>query len=136
MHKFTPQQQSKLLANRNIQDVTEIRVSFTSDFKIKAVHQYFEGILPNTIFENAGIPIEYFKDDYCRLCLKKWIKKYKDEGEDGLKEDKRGRTSTGRPKQERLEDLTYEELLALVEIQQGALEELKKQNALARKKKL
>lgn len=136
MSTFTPKQRSKLLANRNIKDVTEKTVSFTPTFKIKAVHQYRNGISADLIFKEAGIPLEYFKDDYCRNCLKKWVKKYEEEGEESLHEDNRGSGSSGRPKKERLEDLTYDELLALVEIQKEALIEVKKQNALARKKKL
>lgn len=135
MHAFTPNQRSKLLANRNVREVTEKTVSFTSAFKIKAVHDYLEGMSPDEIFNKAGIPLDFFKPDYCKLCLKKWILKFKTGGDDALKEDRRGLASTGRPKKVRPEDLTYDELLALVEIQQEALEEVKKQNALARKKK-
>lgn len=133
MHALTPYQQSKLLANRNVLEVSEKSVSFTSTFKIKAVHQFFEGVSPTQIFLNAEIPIQFFKENYCRLCLKRWVKKYQELGEKSLKED--GRGSTGRPKKERPEDLTYDELLSLVEIQKEALQELKKQNALERKKK-
>jgi transposase-like protein len=136
MHAFTPQQRAKLLANRNVQDVTEKSVTFNPTFKIRAVHQYLNGFSPDVIFSEAGIPLDYFKDVYCRNCLKRWVQKYEVEGEDALKEDGRGSGSTGRPPKERLEDLTYDELLALVEIQQEALEEVKKQNALARKKKV
>lgn len=135
MHAFTPSQRSKLLANRNVLDVTEKTISFTPEFKIKAVHRYFEGVSPDQIFLDAGIPINYFKENYCRLCLKSWRKKFQEGGEDALKDNGRGRKSSGRPKKERPENLTYEELLTLVEIQKGALEEVKKQNALERKKK-
>lgn len=135
MSTFTPKQRSKLLANRNVKEVTEKTVSFEPAFKIKAVHKYRDGISPDLIFEEAGIPLEYFKDDYCRNCVKKWVKKFNEGGEEGLHEDNRGSGNGGRPKKERLEDLTYDELLALVEIQKEALEEVKKQNALARKKK-
>ncbi len=134
MQTFTPRQRSKLLANRNVQDVSEKTISFTPDFKISSVQQYLDGISPDQIFKDSGLPLEYFKEDYCRNCIKKWVKKYKDEGEDSLRSDERGKGSTGRPKNERLEDLTYDELLALVEIQKGALEELRKQRALAKKK--
>ena len=134
MQSFTPQQRSKLLANRNVQDISEKTISFTPDFKIKSVHQFLDGISPDLIFENAGLPIEYFKEGYCRYCIKKWVKKFNDEGENSLRTDGRGKSSPGRPKKERLEDLTYDELLALVEIQKGALEELRKQRALAKKK--
>lgn len=134
MQRFTPQQRSKLLANRNVQDATEKTVTFVPDFKITAVKQYLEGIHPNQIFEKAGLPLEYFEEGYCRLCLKRWVKKFKEQGEESLRSDDRGKNSSGRPKEERLEDLTYDELLALVEIQRGALEELRKQRALAKKK--
>jgi transposase len=135
MHNFTPSQRSKLLANKNVQDVTEKSITFNVEFKIKAINQFLAGISPSKIFEDAGIPLEYFKEDYCRCCLKRWLKKLETQGVGSLSEDRRGSGSTGRPKSERPEDLTYEELLALVEIQKEALEELKKQNALARKKK-
>lgn len=133
MQRFTPSQRSKLLANRNVRDVTEKSVNFTPDFKIKAVRLYLDGSSPDAIFGSAGIPISFFKEDYCKYCLKRWLKKYKDEGEEGLREDNRGRS--GRPVAEKLNELTYEELLALVEIHREALEEVKKQNALARKKR-
>ena len=133
MHTLTLPQRSKLLANRNVQEVSEKSVSFTSAFKIKAVQQYLDGSSPDQIFLDAGIPINFFKADYCRSCIKRWVQKFQAKGEESLKED--GRGSTGRPKKERPEDLTYDELLALVEIQREALEEVKKQNALERKKK-
>jgi transposase len=133
MHALTPYQQSKLLANRNVLEVSEKSVTFTPAFKVKAVHQVIDGVSPDQIFLDAGIPIHYFREDYCRSCLKRWVQKFQAHGEDSLYED--GRGSTGRPKKERPEDLTYDELLSLVEIQKGALEELKKQNALERKKK-
>ena len=134
MHSFSPQQRSKLLANRNVQDVNEKTISFTPDFKIASVHEYLNGSSPDQIFESAGLPVEYFKQGYCRNCLKKWVKKFRENGEDSLRIDDRGKGSTGRPKAERLEDLSYDELLALVEIHKGALEELRKQRALAKKK--
>lgn len=134
MQSFTPRQRSKLLANRNVQDVTEKTISFLPDFKIRSVRQYLDGVPPDQIFENAGFPLEFFKDDYFRQCIKRWLKKFNEEGEDSLRFDERGKGSTGRPRDERPEDLTYEELLALVEIQKGALEELRKQKALGKKK--
>lgn len=133
MHAFTSQQRSRLLANKNVHEITEKNLYFTPAFKLKAVKQYLAGKQPNQIFFEADIPIEYFKPHYCRCCIKKWFKKFKTEGEDSLLIDKRGQGSTGRPKV-KFEKLTYDELLALVEIQKGALEELKKKKALVKKK--
>lgn len=135
MHAFTPKQRSKLLSNRNVQAATEKTVIFRPDFKIKAVHLYLEGVSPDKIFEDEGIPLDYFQDDYCRSCIKRWLEKLNTEGEDALLSDERGRGATGSPPEENLEDLTYDELLSLVEIQQEALNDIRKQNALARKKK-
>ena len=135
MHAFTPKQRSKLLSNRNVQAATEKTVIFRPDFKIKAVHLYLEGVSPDQIFEDEGIPLDYFQDDYCRSCIKRWLEKLNTEGEDALRSDERGRGATGRLPEENLEDLTYDELLSLVEIQQEALNDIRKQNALARKKK-
>lgn len=134
MHSFSPSQRSKLLGNPNVEAVTEKSVVFNAPFKVKTVKKYLAGNSSDQIFKESGIPIEYFKPGYCRLCLKRWVKKFKTHGEESLLKDGRGSGSKGRPKKERLEDLTYEELLALVEIQKGALEELKKQRALAKKK--
>jgi transposase len=134
MHSFTPKQRFKLLNNRNVQDVTDKTISFVPEFKIKSVLQYLDGISPDQIFENAGFALEFFKEDYARQCIKRWLKKYKEEGENSLRTDERGKGSTGRPKEERLEDLSYDELLALVEIQKEALSELRKQKALEKKK--
>lgn len=133
MHALKPSQQSQLLANRNVQNVSEKSVTYSFAFKLKAVRGYLDGALPNQIFLDSGIPIHFFKEDYARFCIKRWVRKFRMGGEEALKED--GRGSTGRPRTERPEDLTYEELLALVEIQREALEEVKKQNALERKKR-
>ena len=133
MHALTPSQQSQLLANRNIHSVSEKSVSFNAAFKIDAVRQYLDGASADQIFLDAAIPIHFFKNNYARFCLKRWVQKFRIGGEGSLKED--GRGSTGRPKKERPEDLTYEELLSLVEIHREALEEVKKQNALERKKR-
>ena len=134
MHSFTPKQRSRLLTNRNVQDVSEKTISFIPEFKIKSVQQYLDGISPDQIFESAGLPLDFFKEDYARQCIKRWLKKYKEEGKDSLRIDERGKGGSGRPKEERLEELSYDELLALVEIQKEALNELRKQKALEKKK--
>lgn len=135
MHDLNPKQRSILLANRNVLNATEKSVTFDPEFKIKAVHQYRQGMSPDQIFEDAGIPIEYFKEDYCRFCLKRWVQKWEEGGDTALMDDGRGSGSLGRPKTESLEDLTHEELIALVEIQKGYIEILKKKKALGKGKK-
>lgn len=134
MHALSEHQKSELLANPNVKEITDKSIVYTSAFKTKAVELYLAGQNPNKIFSNANIPIDYFKRDYCRCCIKRWVIKYKSDGKESLAEDLRGVHSTGRPKNENLNDLSYDELLALVEIQKGVIEELKKKKALAKKK--
>ena len=70
------------------------------------------------------------------LSLKRWKKKYEEEGRESLKESGTGKSATGRPKNENLDDLTYEELQVIVQIQRDMIKELelKKKLALAKKK--
>nr|BFD65965.1 hypothetical protein HAGR004_09870 [Bdellovibrio sp. HAGR004] len=135
MHKLTTTQQAELLTNPNVQKITDGSVVYTPSFKIKATKSYLGGANPDQIFREAGIPPELFKNDYCRSCLKRWADKYKSGGSDALKEDKRGLGSPGRPRSENLDELTYEELKALVEIQKGVIDDLVKKRALAKKKR-
>lgn len=135
MHKLSKDQQAQLLANPHIQKITEGSVVYTTSFKIKATQSYLAGANPDQIFKDANISPEFFKRDYCRSCLKRWAKKFKSGGVDSLLEDNRGQGSTGRPKNEDLNELTYEELKALIEIQKGVIDDLVKKRALAKQKR-
>ena len=57
-----------------------------------------------------------------------------DDGKEAFFVENRGSSTTGRPKKENLDELTYQELQAIIEIQRGVIEELKKKRALAKKK--
>lgn len=134
MQNLSLKQQKELLLNPNVQKLTDKHVVFKSKFKIKAIKQYFNGKSPNEIFSDAGIDLSSFSEDYCRNCLKRWLKKHRDGGFDALKSDMRGKGATGRPKSENLNNLSYEELEAIVKMQKEVIDELKKRKALAKKK--
>lgn len=134
MQKLSNYQRRILLQNPNIEKITEHHVIFTSKFKIKAVESYLGGLTPNQIFEQANININYFNLRYAESCIKKWKKKYNDQGKESFHIEKRGSSSIGRPKKENLDELTYEELQIIVEIQRSVIDELKKKKALAKKK--
>lgn len=136
MQNLTDKQKRVLLENSNVEKITEKHVVYTSKFKIHALEAYLRGQSPNQIFLDAGIDPDFFVTKYCQSCLKRWKKKYQESGIESLKEDKRGSGSTGRPKDESLNELTYEELLTVVEIQREVITDLKKRNALAKKKRL
>jgi transposase-like protein len=136
MHELSAYQRRVLLKNSNVEKITERNVIYTSKFKIRAVQQHLQGKNFNEIFNDAGIDPKYFKKDYCRLCLKRWKKKYFEEGKHSLKISNTGKKATGRPKLVDADELTVEELRALVEIQQEMIVMLKKNRALAMKKKV
>jgi transposase len=136
MHELSESQRQELLKNPHVEKITDKFVSYTSIFKIKAVELYLEGQHPDKIFLDAQIPIHFFRKDYPRYNIKRWKKKYQERGAESLKQDGRGSGSSGRPRKESLDELTYDELLTIVEIQREVIEDLKKRNALAKKKKL
>jgi hypothetical protein len=72
---------------------------------------------------------------YCQSCIKRWKKKYFDQGRDSLKMSQTGRQSTGRPKSINTDEMTMEELKAIVEIQHEVIDMLKKNRTLAKKRK-
>jgi hypothetical protein len=137
MNQLSDYQKRKLLENPNVEEITEKHVHFAASFKIKAVESYLKVKHPDDIFFEAGIDLTIFEDNrYCLSSLKRWKKKYEEEGRDSLKENGTGKNSTGRPKNENLDDLTYDELQVIVQIQRDMITELelKKKLALAKKK--
>ena len=134
MQELSDYQRKELLKNPNVEKITEKHVVFTSKFKVKAVELYFDGKSPNRIFEDTGIKIHYFKPNYPQLCIKKWKKKYLEKGKESFDIELRGSSKVGRPKKENLNELTYKELRAVIDIQREVIEELKKRKALVKKK--
>jgi len=134
MQELTDFQRRKLLKNPNVEKITEKHVVYAAEFKVKAVQSYLNGLSPNEIFTNAGINLSFFKAHYTQSYLKKWKKKFLENGKASFFVEKRGSGQGGRPKKENLDELTYEELQAIIEIQKGVIEELKKKRALAKKR--
>lgn len=136
MNELSDYQKRKLLENPNVEEITEKHIHFAASFKIKAVEGYLKGKHPDDIFLEAGIDPVIFEDKYCLSSLKRWKKKYEEDGRESLKESGTGKNATGRPKNENLDDLTYEELQVIVQIQRDMIKELelKKKLALAKKK--
>ncbi len=125
-----------LEGNLWVERLTDSQIIYTYKFKIEAVEEYLRGNSPDEIFKEAGIPVKLLVKEYARNCLKRWVKQYKEHGLEALKEDKRGTAKgplKGRPKKID-DDLTYEELKAIVQIQTEVIETLKKRRALAQKK--
>ncbi len=122
MQELSDYEKKTLLKSPCVQKITKNQVVFTAKFKIWAVEQSLKGISPNKIFETKKIPIHFFKEKYCKSCIKRWRKKFQEEGADSFLIDNRGSgKSPGRPRKP-----TYEELEAIVAIQREVLGYAKK----------
>jgi transposase len=97
---FTLEQINDLLANENVAKCSPKSITYTKEFKLWAVKQYFEeGLSPNRIFEKAGFNISVIGRRKPKWCLERWRKTYNTKGEKGLKEEARGKGGGGgRPK--------------------------------------
>lgn len=130
--KFTEQEKEILLKNKNILDVSETTIKYCPEFKVKAVKEYYAGNSPIMIFLNANFDINLIGRENPEKCVKRWRYIYKEQGEQGLLKDKRGK-GAGRP---RTKPLSIEEEVKQLKARNAYLEAendfLKKLKALER----
>jgi transposase-like protein len=132
--KFTDQEKKILLENPNILKVGDTQVTYSSEFKLKAMKEYNNGKMPIQIFIEAEINIDILGRKNAQRALKRWKETVKKHGEAGLTEDQRGKSPNGgRP---RIKELSTEEQLRKAEARIAYLEAendfLKKLKALER----
>jgi transposase len=125
MANFSESDRSKLLANPNVLKVTASNVSFTPEFKLKALKSHKTGLSPNKIFEDAGIDLSLFSDEYAKFSLRRWKNSFNKLGANGFKEEHRGKGATGRPAKK------FKSLQDEVNYLRAELDALKKLQALA-----
>jgi transposase-like protein len=126
--------QIKLLeSNPNVDHVSERSISYTPDFKIRAVKENLNGKGPVQIFIEHGFDLQVIGSEKPKQCLKRWRKTFNQFGEDGFLTERRGKGSTGRPSSKQL---TVEESLrkaeARIKYLEAELEFLKKLDELER----
>ena len=119
-----------LLSNRFVEKISNSNISYTSEFKIIAVKANLEGKSSTEIFKEAGIDVSPFVRNYAVKTISRWKKTYQEEGKQGLMKEKRGKNSTGRPK-----DKEFSSFEAELEYLRLENEFLKKLHALAKSKK-
>ncbi|WP_230131452.1 IS3 family transposase [Bacillus sp. CECT 9360] len=90
--------QMKLLEkNPNVDHVSERSISYTSDFKLKAVKENLNGKSPTQIFIEHDFDLKVIGSTKPKECLRRWRKTFKEFGEEGFTTERRGKASTGRP---------------------------------------
>ena len=94
---------NSLSKNPNVERCTSKSITYTYEFKKKAVEQYNQGIGLKEIWKRAGFDISNWKKRYTKDCMKNWQKIVRKKGLEGLTET-RGKGSAGRPKTKGLTD--------------------------------
>lgn len=125
---FDAEARAKILANKNVLRVSETVITYAPEFKVEAVRaNLMEQKAPQLIFIQAGFDLDLIGREKPKKCLKRWRAIFTQRGEDGLKNDHRGRTSTGRPIER---ELTTEDKLRRAE---ARIRYLEKENDLLKK---
>ena len=101
-----------LSENPNVMKVSDRSISYQPDFKVKAVKENLAGKTPIQIFIDNGFNLQIIGSDKPSSCLKRWRNIYQKYGEHGLRNERRGVASTGRPI---TRDLSVEEKLKRAE---------------------
>lgn len=97
--KFTNEEVLELLKNPNVVKCSQKAVTYSKDFKLRSVKQYLEENLScNEIFRLAGFNISALGRDVPKDRIGDWKYIYRTYGETGLTTDRRGLSSTGRPR--------------------------------------
>lgn len=97
---LTKEEINQLMNNENIINCSEESLTYSKDFKIKAVKLYEQGLSPVDAFKQAGINPNVAGKERIRGCLKRWNNVYRANGEKGLLVENRGRFG-GRTKKPR-----------------------------------
>lgn len=137
MEKFPEKVKYALLKTGQVERVTADQVIFKADFKIKAVKMNLAGRSFSDTFLTLGIDPFFFLPDYPRKSITRWKKIFEEEGEDGLREERRGKNATGRPKRnfDPNDIKSLQEKIALLEAENFILKKLQALEAEHEKRK-
>lgn len=127
--KITDQEKEILLKNPCILKIGDRNITYSNEFKLKAIKEHQNGKKPMQIFIDAQINVDIIGREKPKGCLKSWNKIYKKHGETGLIKEQRG--NIGRP---RTSELSTDEQLKIAKAKIAYLKEendfLKKLKAL------
>lgn len=102
----------ELEKNPNVLSASERSISYSPEFKLKAVMNYKEGKIPSQIFIEQGFDLDMIGKEQPKRCLKRWRDSFERFGEEGFLTERRGKGSTGRPSSK---ELSVEEKLRKAE---------------------
>ena len=112
--KFTNEECLELRKNPNVVKCSNKAVTYSKEFKCKAVKQYTdENLSSDEIFRLAGFNLDILGKNIPKDRISDWKNIYRTYGEDGLKNERRGKGG-GRPK---TKGLTEKERFERLEVQ-------------------
>lgn len=123
---YSAEQVQALSTNPNVKKCSSKSITYSKDFKLKAVKAFYEGQSANAIFKLAGLDPIVIGKWKPRACLNLWRKTYKTLGEAGFAGENRGRSGGRRPKDKRSGDVEYlQAKVAYLEAENNFLRNLK-----------
>lgn len=95
--RFTKDQIEELLKNKNIERCSEKSITYSKEFKIRAIKQYNEeGLSSVMIFKQAGFDLNIIGKDTPDGCMYIWRKTFKEKGIEELSKETRGKGRIGK----------------------------------------
>lgn len=86
---YSEEQIEEIKQNIYVKNSTGKSVSFTPEWKMKAVEMHTPGVNAKDIFKIMWLPQYFYNTDLPRKCLQRWEKIVKNNWVKALKEDKR-----------------------------------------------
>ena len=123
---YSAEEVKALDANPNVKKCSNKSITYSKDFKLRAVKAFHEGQSANAIFKLAGLNPTVIGKWKPRACLKLWKRIYKTSGEAGFARENRGRNGGRRPKDKQSADVEYlQTKIAYLEAENNFLRNLK-----------
>lgn len=96
-HIHTSEEIEKLRANPYVLKCSEKSITYTYEFKKRAVELYRQGVSSGEIWRRSGFDLSRWRKTYAKDCLRDWREIVEKKGYEGLAES-RGLKASGRPK--------------------------------------
>ncbi len=124
---YSPEQLHILGNNPNVAKCSSKSITYSKEFKLRAVKQYYEeGLGPTEIFQKAGFDLHIIGRQKPKSCLKRWRNIYKSKGHKELLQDNRGKQGGRKSKAREPDDPEYlQAKIAYLEAENDFLRKLK-----------
>lgn len=116
---FTESQRKELESNPNVIKVSDRSITYSPEFKVKAVEESAKGKGAQQIFVEHGFDLSIIGAKKPKHCIERWRGTFQKYGEEGFYTERRGKGATGRPSSK---DLSIKDKLKKAEARIAYLE--------------